>query len=360
MRMLCLLCAVLMCGPLSLWSEDPPVQPESETVGGYRPGPPAPPPRVEGPSRREVYDHIADRFRLQIFFDGDLREQPCSSEDIGGDDVRTVLFRAGRSCGTFAAEQPDGSWVVADDTPQNRREYEMLEISQFPIRHADIKEVDKLLRSTIEARRVATTPGVNLITLRDTAEKVAIARRLIADTDRPVAEIDLGISLLEIPSSSVPLCTGVPCSRIDRRDVPNDAKVLWRSAMTVLGADESSTRFEIDDGTGGQVTISCVGEARQISASAVQVKLQVDGLLVSRPDDGKPSSATTVSTTAVLNRDESLVVRVASGDAQSAFLLLVDPTVVRPAAWIDEDPKRLLVGTEQSISFADGPNGLIP
>jgi general secretion pathway protein D len=75
--------------------------------------------------------------------------------------------------------------VVAEDNPQNRRDYEDLVIKTFFLSNADVKEVDKLLRSLIEARRLSTNEQLNAITLRDTADKVAIAEKLITVNDRP-------------------------------------------------------------------------------------------------------------------------------------------------------------------------------
>ena len=78
--------------------------------------------------------------------------------------------------------------LLVEDNPQNRRDYEDLVIKTFFLSNADVKEIDKLLRSLIEARRLSTNEQLNAITLRDTADKVAIAEKLINTNDKAKAE----------------------------------------------------------------------------------------------------------------------------------------------------------------------------
>ena len=101
-----------------------------------------------------------------------------------------------QAAGHFYKVLDEHTIIVADDTPQNRREYEDLVIKTFFLSNADVKDVDKLLRSLIEARRLSTNEQLNAITLRDTADKVAIAEKLIRVNDKAKAEVLVDVEIL--------------------------------------------------------------------------------------------------------------------------------------------------------------------
>ncbi len=101
-----------------------------------------------------------------------------------------------QGAGHFYKVLDEHSIIIADDTPQNRREYEDLVIKTFFLSNAEVKDIDKLLRSLIEARRLSTNEQLNSITLRDTADKVAIAEKLIRINDKAKAEVLIDVEIL--------------------------------------------------------------------------------------------------------------------------------------------------------------------
>ncbi len=108
-----------------------------------------------------------------------------------------------QGAGHFYKVLDEHTIIVADDTPQNRREYEDLVIKTFFLSNAEVKDMDKLLRSLIEARRLATNEQLNAITLRDTADKVAIAEKLIQTNDKAKAEVMVDVELMEVNASKI-------------------------------------------------------------------------------------------------------------------------------------------------------------
>ena len=106
-----------------------------------------------------------------------------------------------QGAGHFYKVLDEHSIIIAEDTPQNRREYEDLVIKTFFLSNADVKEIDKLLRSLIEARRLSTNEQLNAITLRDTADKVAIAEKLIRVNDKAKAEVLIDVEILIMAST---------------------------------------------------------------------------------------------------------------------------------------------------------------
>lgn len=149
---------------------------------------------------KEIYRAIGKAYGFNVLFDPKLKDNKLQIEltDVKAEQALELVMQA---AGHFYKVFDEGTIVIAEDTPQNRREYEDLVIKTFFLSNADVKEVDKLLRSLIEARRLATNEQLNSITLRDTADKVAIAEKLISVSDKAKAELLVDVELLLIATS---------------------------------------------------------------------------------------------------------------------------------------------------------------
>jgi general secretion pathway protein D len=146
---------------------------------------------------KEIYQAMAKAYGFNVLFDPKLKDDriPIELNDVTAERALEIVMQA---AGQFYKVLDAHSIIIADDTPQNRREYEDLVIKTFFLSNADVKDVDKLLRSLIEARRLSTNEQLNAITLRDTADKVAIAEKLISTNDKAKAEVLVDVELLEV------------------------------------------------------------------------------------------------------------------------------------------------------------------
>jgi general secretion pathway protein D len=144
---------------------------------------------------QEIYQAMGKAYGFNVLFDPKLKEDRLSIElnDLTAEQSLEMVMQA---AGHFYKVLDEHTIIVVDDTPQNRRDYEDLVIKTFFLSNAEVKEVDKLLRSLIEARRLSTNEQLNAITLRDTADKVAIAEKLISVNDKAKAEVLVDVELL--------------------------------------------------------------------------------------------------------------------------------------------------------------------
>ncbi|MGH9869877.1 MAG: cohesin domain-containing protein [Candidatus Polarisedimenticolia bacterium] len=88
--------------------------------------------------------------------------------------------------------------IIADDNQQKRRELEDEVIKTFFLSNADVKDVQSLLRTMLDARKVVQNQQLNAITIRDTPNKIAIAAKIIEANDKAKAELIVDVELLEI------------------------------------------------------------------------------------------------------------------------------------------------------------------
>jgi len=149
---------------------------------------------------KEIYNAIGKAYGFNVLFDPKLKDDRLAIElrDLTAEQALEMVMQG---AGHFYKVLDENSIIIAEDTPQNRREYEDLVIKTFFLSNADVKEIDKLLRSLIEARRLSTNEQLNAITLRDTADKVAIAEKLIRINDKAKAEVLIDVEILIMATS---------------------------------------------------------------------------------------------------------------------------------------------------------------
>ncbi len=149
---------------------------------------------------KEIYNAIGKAYGFNVLFDPKLKDDRLAIElrDLSAEQALEMVMQG---AGHFYKVLDENSIIIADDTPQNRREYEDLVIKTFFLSNADVKDIDKLLRSLIEARRLSTNEQLNAITLRDTADKVAIAEKLIRINDKAKAEVLIDVEILIMATS---------------------------------------------------------------------------------------------------------------------------------------------------------------
>ena len=98
----------------------------------------------------------------------------------------------------FFKVMDENTILIADDNQQKRREYEDEVIKTFFLSNADVKDVQSLLRTMLDARKLVQNNQLNAITIRDTPNKVAIAEKIIQANDKAKAELMIDVELLEV------------------------------------------------------------------------------------------------------------------------------------------------------------------
>jgi general secretion pathway protein D len=178
---------------------------------GARPQPPVLNPRSDKPISLEfpqpvslfsIYRALGQAFGINVLFDPNLRDQEISI-DLKDVTAQAALETLMRAAGHFYKVMDEHSIIIAQDTPQNRRTYEDLVIQTFFLSNAEVKDMLTILRSLIDARKIATNEQLNAIILRDTADKVKVAERIIEANDKSKAEVVVDIELLQINSQKL-------------------------------------------------------------------------------------------------------------------------------------------------------------
>lgn len=176
----------------------------------------------EAVSMMSVYRALGRAFGINIMFDPNLKDTDISVElkQVRAQDALEFLMR---TAGHFYKVLDEQSIIIIADTPQNRRNYEDLVIKTFFLSNAEVKEVVTMLRSLIDAKKIATNESLNAIIVRDTADKVRVAERIIEANDKARAEVVVDVELLQINTTKL-----------------RDLGVTWPSSITT-SIDTGST-----------------------------------------------------------------------------------------------------------------------
>jgi general secretion pathway protein D len=153
-------------------------------------------------SVQDIYRAVGKGFGINVIFDPNLRDQEIAItlQDVLAKDALEILMR---SAGHFYKVLDEHSILIAADTPQNRRAYEDLVIQTFFLSNAEPKDSFNMLRSLVGAKNIATNEQLNAIVIRDTADRVKVAERIIQTNDKSRGEVVVDVELLQVNTNSL-------------------------------------------------------------------------------------------------------------------------------------------------------------
>ncbi|HUJ14072.1 MAG TPA: secretin N-terminal domain-containing protein [Thermoanaerobaculia bacterium] len=146
---------------------------------------------------KDILRALGNAFGINVLFDQALKDDRLSIElkDVTAQQALDRVMQAGND---FYKVLDPHSIIVVPDNPQSRRDYEDLVIRTFYLSNGDAEQVTNVVRTMIEARNVFPLKALNAITIRDTADKVKIAEKIIEANDKAKAEVVVDVELLQI------------------------------------------------------------------------------------------------------------------------------------------------------------------
>ena len=153
-------------------------------------------------SQRDIYRALGQAFGINIQFDSKLRDRQLSIEleDVTAQEALEFVMRA---AGHFYKVLNENTIIVIEDNTQNRRAYEEQVIQTFFLSNAEVKEMLTLLRSLVGTKNIASNDQLNAIVLRDSADAVKVAERIISANDKARGEVVVDVELLQINTNKM-------------------------------------------------------------------------------------------------------------------------------------------------------------
>ena len=147
---------------------------------------------------KKIYDALSKASGINFIYDERLPLDKKVSVDIADVTLEQAMDQLMTMNKHFYKILDEGSIFLAEDTPQKHKELDDLVIQTFYLSNADVKDVQVLLRTLLDARQIAQNDRLNAITIRDTPERVAVAQKIIQANDKAKAEMIIDIELLEV------------------------------------------------------------------------------------------------------------------------------------------------------------------
>jgi len=146
---------------------------------------------------KDIYKALGNAYGINILFDQAVKNDPIAIE-LKDVTAQQALERVMQAANHFYKPLDEHTIIVAPDNPQARRDYEDLVIRTFYLSNGDAEQVTNVVRTMLEARNVFPLKALNAITIRDTADKVRIAEKIIEANDKAKAEVVVDVELLQL------------------------------------------------------------------------------------------------------------------------------------------------------------------
>lgn len=151
---------------------------------------------------KQIYEALGQAAGINIVFDPALKDTPTTVvlSNVSFKDALSTLLRQENQ---FYKVIDPHTILIAADTPQNRKTYEDLVIKTFYLSNGDVTEVANAIRALLGTVHLSINKEENAITMRDTADKVAIAQRVIEQNDKEKAEVVVDVELMEVDTNKM-------------------------------------------------------------------------------------------------------------------------------------------------------------
>ncbi len=213
---------------------------------------------------RDVLSFLADQSGISIVYDRDALNamgNQATSADLRGVTVEEALRQLLTYNGYTYKVLSERSILIFQDNTQKHSQYDDQVVQTFYLSHADATELSQLISSVMRVPGMAVIPMIqpnktgNTLIVRGTRPVVEIIERLVAQNDKPRAEIVFDIEILEV----------------DRNRVKNYGLNLSEYAVGVIFSPEVSPTVTVVPGTGGTPgnNTSNTNTGRSTSPSAI-------------------------------------------------------------------------------------------
>jgi len=253
---------------------------------------------------KSAYEQVGQMFGIKVAFDPDLvsRNIKLRVNDV---DFYTAMHLLGVESKSFYRVVNPTLIFVTDDTIAKRKDYSEEVEQTFRLDNAvapeDMTELLRVLREITNSTRISMDSKNHSLTLRESADKVALAGQLIKELERSRRDVMLDIELLEVdrnfartlgvtPPSSV---QAIPLNTQDVKQLEQAADLsnlltLVSQIFTARGVTASAT--DVLPVGGGRSTFLLTMPNASVTFSNALSLVKSGREMLMRVQDGKPGT----------------------------------------------------------------------
>ena len=146
---------------------------------------------------KEVLEVISRTAGVNIVTDESLQPKRITAflKDVPLREAFMLILTSNR---LFAKRAAENTVIVVPDNPGKRQQYDELAVQTFYLTDADAKVTVNLLRTILNTRQVFVNEKLNALVVRETPEKIELARKVLEANDRSVGEVEIDLEVLEV------------------------------------------------------------------------------------------------------------------------------------------------------------------
>ena len=163
-----------------------------------------------------IYKMIGKLAGVNVLIDSDYKPQKINI-DLNDVTFRDALAMVGLQSKTFWRAVSSNTILISGDTPGKRKEVEQNVMKTFYLHNvaspAELQGAANTLKGILDISRIQLTPEHRAITLRGTPDQMVLAEKLLADIDKPKAEVVIDVAVMQVSRDRLrTLGTNVPTS----------------------------------------------------------------------------------------------------------------------------------------------------
>ena len=147
---------------------------------------------------RMVFEALSRTTGLNVIFDRDVRADLKTTIFVSnasvGDTVDLILLQNQLEKKVLNAN----TMLIYPATAAKQKEFQDLKVRTFQISNGDAKHLQTVLKTVLKIKDIALDERTNTLVIRDTADAVAVAEKVVAAHDFPDAEVMLEVEVLEV------------------------------------------------------------------------------------------------------------------------------------------------------------------
>ncbi|HEU5235984.1 MAG TPA: hypothetical protein VFU37_02515 [Pyrinomonadaceae bacterium] len=260
---------------------------------------------------RVAFETLAELAGLNVIFDPDFRGTRIPIE-LNKVDIFEALDILALQTRSFWKPVNKTTILVSPDNQTKRRDYDDLILKTFYLSNSvtatEITEAITALRTLLNMRYLAQSTSMNAIIVRDTADRIAIAEKIIEDLDKAKPEILVDATVLEVDRSMLRQLGILPPQQTTLSFIGGDVPTTTTSGTTTNTTTSNTVTLRgLQNINSGSFAITIPPTTAQFLAQSSKTKLIQNPSV--RATDGKLATIRIGSQ-----------VPIASGSFQPAFV----------------------------------------
>ena len=150
---------------------------------------------------RGAYEEIGKQFGIKMIFDGDLPDRAVRFI-VPALDFETAIRILSQETRTFTRVVDEHTLFVTEDSPQKVRDYTVEVEKELPLPASvspdEMNEAVRMVREMTGITRTQLNTATRMLTVRSSAQNVALAQKLLEQIEQPHGELMLEIEILEV------------------------------------------------------------------------------------------------------------------------------------------------------------------